>query len=68
VFLSVVALLDGSTQVSHPETGGTFGFYGAIATQLIPTSACQEEFAEALPDGYRFELVNGSTKVTPFQR
>jgi exonuclease SbcC len=28
----------------------------------------QEEFAEAFPDGYHFELVNGSTKVTPFKR
>jgi DNA repair exonuclease SbcCD ATPase subunit len=28
----------------------------------------QEEFAEAFPDGYRFELVNGSTRVSRFQR
>ncbi|MFL5341560.1 MAG: AAA family ATPase [Gemmataceae bacterium] len=28
----------------------------------------QEEFAEAFADGYRFELTNGSTKVTRFQR
>jgi exonuclease SbcC len=28
----------------------------------------QEEFAEAFSDGYRFELANGTTKVTRFQR
>lgn len=28
----------------------------------------QEEFAEAFSDGYRFELVDGATKVTRFQR
>jgi DNA repair exonuclease SbcCD ATPase subunit len=28
----------------------------------------QEEFAEAFADGYRFELENGSTKVSRFQR
>jgi exonuclease SbcC len=28
----------------------------------------QEEFAEAFADGYRFELANGTTKVTRFQR
>jgi exonuclease SbcC len=28
----------------------------------------QEEFAEAFADGYRFELTNGSTRVTRFQR
>jgi len=28
----------------------------------------QEEFAEAFPDGYKFELENGSTKVTRFAR
>jgi DNA repair protein SbcC/Rad50 len=27
----------------------------------------QEEFAEAFPDGYRFELTDGSTKVSRFQ-
>lgn len=28
----------------------------------------QEEFADAFPDGYRFELQNGATKVSRFQR
>ena len=28
----------------------------------------QEEFAEAFPNGYRFELQNGATKVSRFQR
>jgi DNA repair exonuclease SbcCD ATPase subunit len=28
----------------------------------------QEEFADAFPNGYRFELTNGSTEVTRFQR
>lgn len=28
----------------------------------------QEEFADAFPDGYRFELQNGATRVTRFQR
>ena len=28
----------------------------------------QEEFAEAFPDGYRFELHDGATKVTRFVR
>jgi DNA repair exonuclease SbcCD ATPase subunit len=28
----------------------------------------QEEFADAFANGYRFELVNGTTEVTPFQR
>ena len=28
----------------------------------------QDEFADAFADGYRFELTNGSTKVTRFQR
>src|SRR5262249_49092616 len=28
----------------------------------------QEEFADAFTDGYRFELVDGATKVTRFQR
>jgi exonuclease SbcC len=28
----------------------------------------QEEFAEAFPDGYRFELQNGATRVTRFER
>jgi DNA repair exonuclease SbcCD ATPase subunit len=28
----------------------------------------QEEFAEAFADGYRFELQDGTTKVTRFQR
>lgn len=28
----------------------------------------QEEFADAFPDGYRFELVNGSTHIKRFQR
>jgi len=28
----------------------------------------QEEFAEAFPDGYKFELQNGATKVTRFAR
>jgi hypothetical protein len=28
----------------------------------------QEEFAEAFADGYKFELENGSTKVSRFQR
>ena len=28
----------------------------------------QEEFAEAFADGYRFELNNGATEVTRFQR
>ena len=28
----------------------------------------QEEFADAFPDGYRFELQNGATKVSRFER
>jgi exonuclease SbcC len=28
----------------------------------------QEEFADAFSDGYRFELVSGSTVATRFQR
>jgi DNA repair protein SbcC/Rad50 len=28
----------------------------------------QEEFSEAFPDGYRFELVDGATRVTRFHR
>ena len=28
----------------------------------------QEEFADAFADGYRFELTNGSTKITRFRR
>jgi DNA repair exonuclease SbcCD ATPase subunit len=28
----------------------------------------QEEFADAFPDGYRFELKDGATQVTRFQR
>ena len=28
----------------------------------------QEEFADAFPDGYRFELVDGATRVTRFHR
>jgi DNA repair protein SbcC/Rad50 len=28
----------------------------------------QEEFADAFPDGYRFELVNGTTRASRFQR
>jgi hypothetical protein len=28
----------------------------------------QEEFAEAFADGYKFELTNGSTVATRFQR
>jgi DNA repair exonuclease SbcCD ATPase subunit len=28
----------------------------------------QEEFADAFPDGYRFELVNGATRVSRFHR
>ena len=28
----------------------------------------QEEFADAFPDGYRFELTDGATKVSRFQR
>ncbi len=28
----------------------------------------QEEFADAFPDGYRFELQNGATKISRFQR
>lgn len=28
----------------------------------------QEEFAESFPDGYRFEVVNGSTVAQPFHR
>jgi hypothetical protein len=27
-----------------------------------------QEFADALPDGYRFELDNGATRVTRFVR
>ena len=28
----------------------------------------QEEFADAFPDGYRFELQNGATRVSRFER
>ena len=28
----------------------------------------QEEFADAFPDGYRFELDDGATRVTRFAR
>jgi DNA repair exonuclease SbcCD ATPase subunit len=36
--------------------------------QCILLVSHQEEFAEAFPDGYRFELAEGATKVTRFQR
>src|SRR5207248_3776877 len=36
--------------------------------QCILLVSHQEEFADAFPDGYRFELQNGSTRVTRFQR
>jgi DNA repair protein SbcC/Rad50 len=36
--------------------------------QCILLVSHQEEFAEAFADGYRFELADGSTKVTRFQR
>jgi hypothetical protein len=28
----------------------------------------QEEFADAFPDGYRFELVDGATRVTRIRK
>ncbi|HVK08200.1 MAG TPA: SMC family ATPase, partial [Gemmataceae bacterium] len=36
--------------------------------QCILLVSHQEEFAEAFPDGYRFELTDGATKVTRIQR
>jgi DNA repair exonuclease SbcCD ATPase subunit len=41
-----------------------------LRTQLrcILLVSHQEEFADAFADGYRFELTNGSTSVTRFQR
>jgi exonuclease SbcC len=36
--------------------------------QCILLVSHQEEFAEAFPDGYRFELTNGATRVTRIQR
>lgn len=36
--------------------------------QCILLVSHQEEFAEAFPDGYRFELNNGATKISRFQR
>ena len=36
--------------------------------QCILLVSHQEEFADAFPDGYRFELADGATKVTRFQR
>ena len=28
----------------------------------------QEEFADAFPDGYRFEIIDGATVARPFHR
>jgi len=36
--------------------------------QCILLVSHQEEFADAFPDGYRFELADGATKVSRFQR
>jgi DNA repair exonuclease SbcCD ATPase subunit len=36
--------------------------------QCILLVSHQEEFADAFPDGYRFELQDGATRVTRFQR
>jgi DNA repair exonuclease SbcCD ATPase subunit len=36
--------------------------------QCILVVSHQEEFAEAFADGYRFELTQGATRVTRFQR
>ncbi len=36
--------------------------------QCILLVSHQEEFADAFPDGYRFELCDGATRITRFQR
>jgi DNA repair exonuclease SbcCD ATPase subunit len=35
--------------------------------QCIALVSHQEEFADAFPDGYRFELMDGTTRATRFQ-
>ncbi|MEJ7638611.1 MAG: hypothetical protein WKF75_11710 [Singulisphaera sp.] len=39
---------------------------GALARIILVTH--QEEIADAFPDGYRFEVIDGATVAEPFHR